>query len=118
MKYVMAIVLALVASSTNADCIIVSKCNPEKYSQQRRSNDNSSISVESRDRRGPPKEAFTCARRAGKELPTAGCTGLLRALPHLPALAADMVNASEGNPGPASRGRGRNSVTPPPAPAP
>ena len=44
-----------------------------------------------------------CPPRRERSCPAAGCTGLLRALPHLPALAADMVNASEGtNPRPAS----------------
>jgi hypothetical protein len=53
------LVATLIASSANADCIIDSKCNPEKYGQQRRSNDNSSISVESyrwwRSYRGDPE---------------------------------------------------------------
>ena len=46
MKYVMAIVLALVASSATADdCKIDSKCNPEKYGGHRSSGSSSSVTV-------------------------------------------------------------------------
>ena len=48
MKYVMAIVLALVASSATAeDCKIDSKSNPEKYGGHRSSGSSSSVTVES-----------------------------------------------------------------------
>jgi hypothetical protein len=58
-------------------------------------------------RAGAPEEKeMGCPPRRKRSCPAAGCTGLLRALPHLPALAADMVKRGEGETRPASHDRG------------
>jgi hypothetical protein len=45
---IVAVLLATVSfSSANADCLIDSKCSPQKYGQTRTSNTNSSVTVES-----------------------------------------------------------------------